>query len=139
MRRHADNSQADWEAAGANLLSLRRLTLERVSSHLSGIILAAVAAGGCPALGHLRFASDVISAMSLDEYDGFPYRRPFWSGESLVQSIRALFRHRPDISIELRVRFAHAAVSASWLLPAPPRDFSSAVPQWTDFEVLRYN
>jgi hypothetical protein len=27
-------------------------------------------------------------------------------------------------------------VSASWLLPTPPRDFLSAVPRWTDFQVL---
>ena len=57
--------QTDWAAIGANLQSLRCLTLEPVDSGLSAAILAAVAAGGFPSLAHLRVASDAISAIRM--------------------------------------------------------------------------
>ena len=45
---------------------------------------------------------------------------------------------RPEVHVELRVGFSKAGVSASWLLPLRVEcDWRTAVPQWTDFEVLR--
>ena len=44
---------------------------------------------------------------------------------------------RPEVHVELRVGFSKAGVSASWLLPLRAEcDWRTAVPQWTDFELL---
>ena len=55
-----------------------------------------------------------------------------------TDEISALLERRPEVRVELRVGFIMADVSASWLLPLrAERDWRTAVPQWTDVQVLR--
>ena len=128
-----DQPRADWTAAFANLQSLRRLTIDRCNSMCAAPLVAAAAEAGCPQLCRLRIAPAIL------------HRSNSWTAAlnprsfgTLADKISVLLERRPEVRVELRVGFSKADVSASWLLPLRAEcDWQSAVPQWTDFEVLR--
>ena len=127
-------ARADWTAVCANLLSLRRLTLDRCDHRCSApLVAAATGPAGLPQLRRLRVAPAVINHSN----SWTAVVDPRFYASLRVGAISALLERRPEVRVELRVGFGMAGVSASWLLPLRAEcDWQSAVPQWTDFELL---
>lgn len=128
--------QTDWAAVCTNLHSLRRLTLDRCDSASVAAILAALTAGQHPLqLRRLRIGLPVIArtnswTVALRALPTAPGQAP------LADCLDALIGCGRPLGVELRVGFGRAGVSASWLLSAPPHDWRTALPHWTNFKVL---